>query len=148
MMDAEPAETKQQTKPGTEEIPCFRCGETFTRSTRGRNPYVIRCQPCRTIQYRENRNKTRARVRAGIVDPYWRQERPTTLLDFDACRDKKESGLTLLEDRMPRHYLSPAGPEHGRSTYDVSLRNYLDVLSQKAATDKWWSLNPYWHEGL
>lgn len=88
-----------------------------------------------------------AKLRAGIVDPHGGRE-PLTFINFQDCKDRDESGLQIVEDRQPKHYLSPAGPEHGYSTYFVDLRNTLDLMSAKAEKDEWWAENPYWNDGL
>ncbi len=131
-----------------ETIACFRCGEDFKRAKRGRNPYVTRCPTCRRRGYRENSKKLMAKLRAETKDPYAGQSQPMTLIDFEACKDRNESGLQIVEDRQPRHYLSPAGPDHGCSTFSKDLRNTLNMLSALAEKDTWWSENPYWNDGL
>lgn len=127
-------------------ISCVDCGELFVRVLRGRNPYVIRCHGCRQIGHRKAMRKRMAIIRSGIVQSPGPE--PMTLLDFSAEVEADVSELPVTEDRYPRGRLSPYGPVHGRSTFDVELMNSLDVLSDKAADCEWWEQNPHWHDGL
>jgi hypothetical protein len=144
-MTKDPTENES---PHYEKIPCVSCSNTFDRAKRGRNPYIIECSPCRRVAALAKKRIRMAEIRAGVKNPHDGQPEPMTLMTFDDTVQQEESGLQITADRQPARYLSPAGPSHGRSTFSKSLQNYLDLLSQRAATDEWWQANPHWHAGL
>jgi hypothetical protein len=125
---------------------CVSCDTEFVRVKRGRNPYVLHCHTCRESRDRVSARERMARVRAKIKPSPGPE--PLTLLDYCAHQDVDTQSASLTEDRLPRGYLSPAGPDHGHTSEFEDLRNTLDLLSQGAAECDWWANNRHWHDGL
>lgn len=127
-------------------IDCLDCSEYFVRVLRGRNPYVIRCHECRKAQNRVATRERMAHLRDKIQPSVGPE--PLTLTNYHAHSGMESSNSGLVEDRMPRGYRSPAGPEHGHTSEFEDLRNSLDLLSRSAAECSWWKNNQHWHDGL
>lgn len=126
---------------------CLRCSARYLP----RRASEHFCENCAQARKREqDRERKRERYEAGKTAVEGLPSRCAEWAADLTHEHYEEIGLalengdpSLVLDKMPDGANSPLGPDEGRSTFFVDLREWLDILSAEAAEHPWWRENPH-----
>jgi hypothetical protein len=128
-------------------VRCLRCAAKYEP----RRASEHFCETCSQARKREqDRERKRERYEAGKTAVEGLPSRCAEWAADLTHEHYEEIGLalengdpSLVLDKMPDGANSPAGPDEGRSSFFLDLREWLDILSGEAAEHPWWKENPH-----